>query len=145
MAFRMSQMKYGKGVCNIEFVDIEVLDYLPHAYQAGTKDKLDLGVLEEYGLAINFAKILKGHEEFVLSVPQGDMVNVFCGRIPELRTVQAKIIIERSTVKFLAGGFNSFLSLTEGYPVAAAHVRESVGQGVTLLRIYFCEKVIPAP
>lgn len=146
IAFKLYQLKYGEGVCNIELVeDMEVSDFLHQVYPAGTKNNLDLKVLEEYGLAVNVAKLLQGQGKFVLSAPQGGMVNVFCGRIPNLRTVSAKIIIDRSTVRFLAGWLSPFLSFTEGSPIAAARVKESVVNTTTLLNIYFCGELIPLP
>lgn len=151
MAFRMSQMKYGKGLCNIEFCkEIEVRNFLLQAYPAGVEKELNLEALEQYGLAVNFAKLLQGHEEFVisdtLSSPSGEVVNVYCGHIPELPTLPARIVVDESTVKFLAGGFNSFLSLKEGYPVASARIEDPLDDsGHILYKIYFCERVIPVP
>lgn len=146
VAFTINQAKYGKGECNIEISGIEVMDFMSHAYPGGIGNELDMDVLERYGLAISFARLLKGQEDFLLSMLFGKERNVYCGHILGLPVLKAKIIIDSSTVEFLAGGFNSFMSLSDGHPIAAAYVKgiNSGGAGKPL-EIYFRKRVIPAP
>lgn len=151
LAFTVNQAKYGKGEHNIEICGIEVCkNFFHQAYPQGAEKEVNLDVLEKYGLAVNFARILHGNEEFVLSVPRhsssfGKVYNVFSGNIPDLPLTPAKIVVDSSTVRFLAEGFNSFLSLKDGYPTAAARVVESYEDRRIIYKIFFCEKVIPVP
>lgn len=146
LAFTVNEAKYGKGEYNIEFSGIEVRDFLSHAYPGGIGGELEISVLEKYGLAVNFARILQGHEDFALSVPFGKERNVYCGHIHDLPTLYGKIIIDRSTVEVLARGFNSFLSLRDGYPIASLWVKGFTATAQrTPLEVYFRGRVIPAP
>lgn len=143
IASKMSQMRYGEGVYNIEFDGIEVRDFLSHAYPEGIEKELRLEALEKYGLAVNFARRLQEYKKFVLSAPQSGVANIFCGQIPGLPAARAKIVIDNSTFDFLAGGFESFLSLKEGNPIAVARVEESGEQNNVLVLVYFFGKVRP--
>ena len=148
-AFKINQPTYGKGEYNIEFGGFEVRDFLSPAYPQGIEGNLNVEVVEMYGLAINFARILIGQKDFVLTESFGKILlfgntrNVFCGHIPELPTLHAKIIIDSRTVKFLAGGSRSFFILMEGSPVATALVPRFSEQPDALCEVYFCQKLTP--
>lgn len=144
IAFTVNQAKYGEGEYNIEVRGIDVRDFLSYAYPGDIGHELDIDVLERYGLAANFARILQGQEVFTLSVSFGKERNVYCGHILGLPTLNAKIVVDSSTVEFLAGGFNSFMSLLDGHPTASAYVKGfHSGCISTPIEIYFRKKVIP--
>lgn len=146
LAFTINQAKYGKGEYNIKLCDVVVRDFILHVHPKGIGNKLDIDALEKYGLAIHFAKMLLRQEEFSLSALFGKERNVYCGHILDLATLKAVIVIDRSTVEFLAGGDNSFLSLSDGHPIASAYVKGFGHFSVSNpIEIYFRKKVIPAP
>jgi hypothetical protein len=142
------EKKYGKREYNIIAyrIDFRDKDFLPHTYPGGIGTDPDIDVLEMYGLAVNFAKKLQNHEKFTLSTPFNKERNVYCGHIVGLPTLLAEIVVDRSTVEFLAGGLNSFLSLSDGFPIASAYVKGFCPSYVgTPLGIFFRKKVIPVP
>lgn len=148
IAFMLSQGKYGKGeyniiVCGIDFRD---RDFLPHIYPGGIGSEPDIDILERYGLAVNFAKKLQSYEKFALSTSFNKERNVYCGHITGLPTFRAEVVVDRSTVEFLAGGLNSFLSFLVGSPIASAYVK-GFHRSSTMepLGICFRKTVIPAP
>lgn len=142
----LNQMTYGKVEYSIEISDIVVRDFLLHAHPGGIGNKLDINVVERYGLAIHFAKMLLGQKEFSLAVPFGKERNVYFGHVHGLPIFTAEIVIDNSTVEFLAEGFGSFLLLKNGRPTAAAYVKGlNSGKTDKPLEIYFRKSVIPAP
>lgn len=140
------ESRYGKKEYNIKLCDVVVRDFILHVHPEGIGNKLDIDALEKYGLAIHFAKMLLRQEEFSLSAPFGKERNVYCGHILDLATLKAVIVIDRSTVEFLTGGDKSFLSLSDGHPIASAYVKGFGHFSVSNpIEIYFRKKVIPAP
>jgi len=142
IASRISQIKYGEGVCNIVIIGTKVneLDFRANVYPDGIEKEPNQEAIEKYGLAVKFARILREYKEFFLSAPQSGVANIFCGLIIWKRIVPAMIVIDNSTLDFLAGGPESSLSLKEGHPMAVARIVES---GDTPIEVYFFDKVRP--
>lgn len=142
------QAKYGKAEYNIIAyrIDFRDKDFLPHIYPGGIGTDPDIDVVERYGLAVNFAKKLQNYEKFTLSTSINKKRNVYCGHIIGLPTFLAEIVVDRSTVEFLAGGLNSFLSFSDGFPIASACVNGFRPSFIGApLGIFFRKKVILVP
>ncbi|OHA79002.1 MAG: hypothetical protein A3B07_01755 [Candidatus Yonathbacteria bacterium RIFCSPLOWO2_01_FULL_43_27] len=142
------QAKYGKREYNIIVyrIDFRDKDFLPRAYPGGIGTDPDIDVLERCGLAVSFAKKLQNYEKFTLSTSFNKERNVYCGHIIGLPTLLAEIVVDCSTVEFLAGGLNSFLSLSDGLPIAPAWVKDFRPPFISMpLGIFFRKKVIPVP
>ncbi len=139
------QAKYGYNIV-VYRIDFRDKDFLLHTYPGGIGTDPDIDVLERYGLAVNFAKKLQNYEKFTLSTSFNKERNVYCGHIIGLRTLLAEIGVDRSTVEFLAGGLNSFQSLSDGLPIAPARVKGFHPPFISMpFGIFFRKKVIPVP
>lgn len=146
LRFTLNQPKYGnvEYIVDIVNVRVEKENLLSEAFPEGIGNELKNDAVVRYGFAIAFANKLLQQGEFALSVltSERDRV-VYLGHVPvATETLQAVIVIDRTTVDFIAGGDKTFFSLTEGCPIAIAKVRGNFHKkDGKPFEIYFCRGI----